>query len=267
MKPIKLFYHGPNKNKRNFGDALSPIILRAETGRDVVYASIMDCEMIAIGSILDTFYRWRAVRNLLRNRQPVRVWGSGFIKAGRNRSSQGLVVHAVRGPMTRDRLALRSETPLGDPGLLVEGLVAKSVRPEHAWGLIPHMADINDPMISRLIAGTRNAVLVRLDDEPVEVLKLIAGCERIVSTSLHGLIAADALGIPNWWLRVGDRLIGGDWKFHDYFASIGRRHEMPITLPQDGNLDSIATPFDSVHLDCIPAVCRSLRAALANGLK
>lgn len=262
MTPIKLFYHGPNKNKRNFGDALSPIVLRAVTGREVRYSSIFDCDMIAIGSILDTYFRWRPVRNLIGNRRPLRVWGSGFIKAGGNRRGDGLVVHAVRGPMTRDRLGLPPETPLGDPGLLVEELVTKRARPDHAWGLIPHMADIDDPRISQLLAGTPHAVLVRLDGEPIEVLKLIAGCERVVSTSLHGLISADALGIPNWWLRVGDRLIGGDWKFQDYFSSIQRFDEGSINFPAEANLNSIEAPFDGTHFERIPAICRALRAAL-----
>lgn len=262
MTPIKLFYHGPNKNKVNFGDALSPIIVREVTGRDVVYASIFRCEMIAIGSVLDTCFRWRAVRALLGDRGPVKVWGSGFIKAGGARKPDGLVVTAVRGPMTRDRLGLPADTPLGDPGLLVRDLVTKNVRPRHAWGIIPHMADIGDPRIRELVDGSRHATLIRLDDDPLTTLKAIADCERIVSTSLHALIAADALGIPNWRLKVGDRLIGGDWKFQDYYDSIGRVDPGPIAFPENGNLDTLAASFDRTHFARIPAICTALRAAL-----
>jgi pyruvyltransferase len=55
-------------------------------------------------------------------------------------------------------------------------------------------------------------------------------CERIVSSSLHGLVIADAYGIPNAWLNSdggagGSRPGGGEFKFYDYFASVNKlRH-------------------------------------------
>ena len=44
-------------------------------------------------------------------------------------------------------------------------------------------------------------------------------CEYIISSAMHGLIAADALGIPNIQLVASDRLIGGMYKFNDYYSS------------------------------------------------
>ena len=262
MDNIKLFYHGPNKSKVNFGDALSPIIVREITCRNAVYANIFNCELIALGSILDTYFRWRPARALLGSRQPVKVWGSGFIKDGPPRRPNGLMVAAVRGPLTRERLGLSEDTPLGDPGLLISQFVKKSRTPRFAWGIVPHMADINDRRLRLLTDQTRHATLIRLDGDPMTTLRRIADCECIVSTSLHGLISADALGIPNWWLRLGDRLIGGSWKFEDYFASVGRIETTPLSFPMDCNLDRLGPSYDPGYLANIPPMCDRLRAAL-----
>jgi hypothetical protein len=43
----------------------------------------------------------------------------------------------------------------------------------------------------------------------------------VLSSSLHGLIAADALGVPNAWIGLSDALRGGDFKFRDYYGVFG----------------------------------------------
>jgi hypothetical protein len=50
-----------------------------------------------------------------------------------------------------------------------------------------------------------------------------------VSTSLHGYIVAAAYGVPALWSRYSDRLIGGNFKFHDFFLGVG--------------YDQVPTPF------------------------
>ena len=43
------------------------------------------------------------------------------------------------------------------------------------------------------------------------------------------MIAADALGVPNTWMRISGNVNGGDWKFHDYFLSVDRPAYAPVT--------------------------------------
>ena len=47
----------------------------------------------------------------------------------------------------------------------------------------------------------------------------LVSCEMIFSSSLHGLIIADAYNIPNRRVIFGNKLIGGDFKFNDYEES------------------------------------------------
>jgi hypothetical protein len=58
----------------------------------------------------------------------------------------------------------------------------------------------------------------------------MVSCDVIVSTSLYGLIVADAYGIPCVWLSVGDNIRGGMFKFHDYLLSTGREKVNPIRI-------------------------------------
>lgn len=57
---------------------------------------------------------------------------------------------------------------------------------------------------------------------PIEdFVNQLCSCEYIFSSSLHGLIIADAYNIPNKRAIFGNKLIGGDFKFNDYELSKG----------------------------------------------
>ena len=263
MSEIRLFYHGPNKNQINFGDALSPIIVNRITGKKVIYSSILKCELIAIGSILDIYFRWRALRSILGFNRNLVVWGSGFIKQGRELDAIGLSIAAVRGPNTVARLNLSSNTTMGDPGLLASMICQRKTTPRYAWGVVPHKVDIDSPWVKLILQNTKHSTLVRVDQDPMETLTQISECERIVSSSLHGLIIADSLGIPNWWMKLSDSLIGGGWKFNDYFLSVGKNDEFPIQIPSSGNLTDADLSSNFSYWKIIPKIhdnlCKSLR--------
>jgi hypothetical protein len=67
-----------------------------------------------------------------------------------------------------------------------------------------------------------NPLIIRPSGNPLEVLQQIGSCRKIVSSSLHGIIVADAFGIPRR-IEMAERFPreGGDFKFRDYSASIG----------------------------------------------
>jgi hypothetical protein len=60
--------------------------------------------------------------------------------------------------------------------------------------------------------------------DPIEMVYDAAHCERIVSSSLHGLILADALGIPTMWDPWPTDHASG-FKFRDYASAYGERIE------------------------------------------
>lgn len=224
---IRLYWMGGNRNEINFGDSISPRIVEMMSGRAVRYAPPETCDLAAVGSILDKIElkKWK---RLLRLRfDPVRVWGSGTFGVTPV-TRRGLAPFAVRGPMTARALGLPEETPLGDPGLLVDRFVTPTGK-ERQWGIIPHIADRQDPLVRALCEANPSALCIDLSDpDLLGTLRKIQSCAFILSSSLHGLVTADAFGIPSVWMRVSGNVFGGDGKFIDYFTSVGRTETAPL---------------------------------------
>ena len=88
-------------------------------------------------------------------------------------------------------------------------------------GIVPHYVDVNEPILAELLRRFPSARLVPVSAPPRKFLQQLADCDLVLSSAMHGLIAADSLGIPNAWMRLSDRLTGGEWKFRDYYSVFG----------------------------------------------
>lgn len=228
-KPIKLFwwrYEPPYI--LNFGDEITGYILRGIWGRSVEWAPKKDADLIATGSILDS--------TLTEERdKPLYVWGSGLIRDGEGYSGKDLRIFAVRGPITRDRVAPGANIALGDPGLLSNLVFSSSKKRTYRIGIVAHYIDLNLPSIAE-ISKRSDVLLISPLQTPDKVAKDITSCRIVVSSSLHGLIFADSFSIPNYWMPLSDKLAGGDYKFKDYYESTGRvLNKVTINMLEDAD--------------------------------
>jgi pyruvyltransferase len=113
---------------------------------------------------------------------------------------------------------------LGDPALLANELV--QVEKRYNLGLVPHWSDRE--LETRF--SEYNPRIIRVTDDPLWVLKEIGQCRKIVSSSLHGIIVADAFGIPRRIETCPTVLReGGDFKFRDHNAAVGVQHSIGLT--------------------------------------
>ncbi len=224
-KPIRLFYMIRPDGGLNFGDDLSPLVFSYATGRPCVRSRLGDCDVIGLGSLLQEAVRSSERRGLvfrslvLRRARPL-VWGTGIIDSRAVASARHLTVTSLRGPLTAASIA-PSCTSFGDPGLLA-GEIFQERRKQYAVGIVPHYVDEGSPAVTALTDRMPGARLISVNAPAMDVVRAISECELILSSSLHGLIVADALGIPNARLAFSDRIKGGDFKFADYGASVGR---------------------------------------------
>ena len=212
-------------NIPNFGDAMNPILLEKLLGEKCIYSNKYKADIIGIGSILTQLSRldWRnKIKNIFAN--PSVVWTSGFIKEVEYKEEfrKNLRFAALRGKLSLERvekiIGQRLDIPLGDGGLLFSKLLDKMPEKKYAIGIIPHTVDIKNPQIIKLSEELPKSVLIDVRQEPMKVLEQIASCDFIVSTAMHGLIAADSLGIPNKWIEVSDKVVGNGYKFRDYYS-------------------------------------------------
>ena len=61
------------------------------------------------------------------------------------------------------------------------------------------------------------------------MLEWILGCGLVASSSLHGLIFAEAFGVPARWLALRHGGSEPTLKFYDYFLGTGRSNIEPAT--------------------------------------
>lgn len=208
-KPIKLHWAS---SKPNFGDYLSPLIVECVSGRKVLHSAPGEADLIAIGSIL------QRVKNRCWTRR-THIWGSGYIEAGKVVRSRHYI-HATRGPLSANRLS--SDVGVyGDPGLLVDRLLdGRVIAKKHRVSIIAHYQDKDSQELKQWLERYPDANVIDVFSEPLRILTDIAASHFVLSSAMHGLIAADGLGVPNERIVLTGALRGGDFKFEDYYRGI-----------------------------------------------
>lgn len=202
-------------NRPNVGDALNPYLLERISRRQVfpVRSSAVP-HILAVGSILH-----------MANTNSI-VWGSGLIapeRAPARTILRQLSIYALRGHATRNLLveqgANASHVPLGDPAILVPRYYQPNpVKARHRLGVIPHYVDQHSTQVKRL-AELDGAHVIDVALPPEPFIDALVACDTVISSSLHGLILADAYGIPNIWARFSNNILGGEFKFLDYYST------------------------------------------------
>lgn len=228
---------------RNFGDELSYYLLYELTGKTIAnYSNLCHrfkySDLLFIGSLIENFTTSNTI-----------IWGSGAISGNEPLKNRPAKVCAVRGKLTRQYLLDQGvECPevYGDPALLLPLVYKPNVSKKYKIGLIPHVIDQNNPLILRLLDLNENIKLISLSNygDWHSVIELINECECIISSSLHGLIISDSYKIPNLWIRVSDAIIGGNFKYHDYFSGVGRALEEPVLLTEDTTMEFLLKRLD-----------------------
>ncbi|MQZ32254.1 polysaccharide pyruvyl transferase family protein [Acinetobacter haemolyticus] len=161
---------------------------------------------------------------LARSNQYSTVVGAGFIskEQSENRIEFKKII-GVRGHLTANALLVHNPNLeikfLGDPGLLAREIVkprGDNYIKKDIIGIIPHFIDINS--VFSIVNKEENVKIIDIRDNFKSVCKQILECDVILSSSLHGLIFADAMNVPNMWIKVSNNIKGGGFKFLDYYS-------------------------------------------------
>ena len=245
-KKLFAYWYKLNGEHNNFGDELNPYIISKLSGKSLHrvpitgsrlrrlikglyyylrgFITVNDLKLVftsfhakkiivAIGSVLG----WASGKDTL-------IWGSGIIdRKSHLKQSQFL---AVRGKYTLKRiedLGLNyNNVKYGDPAILLPLIFKKESVKKFRIGIIPHYIHFEEVLQIVQDRGLGSEVLViNLLDKVENVLRRILQCEKVVSTSLHGLIVPHAYKIPALWIKLSQKELAGDnIKFYDYFSSV-----------------------------------------------
>lgn len=215
-KYLGVKYSRSKTTQRNWGDALNAYLIPKLSGRKIIhfseyYNTGLYPTLGGIGSILDN----NAVRNLY-------VWGSGLKSPDSNIPVLPRKIFAVRGYLTQRRfkdLNVPCPDVFGDPAVVLPRFYQSRLKAKkYKVGIVPHYVDKGSQAIRPLL-NNPEVCFIDIESGIEEFIDQICACEVIASSSLHGLIAADAYGIPRVWLRLSDGISGGDFKFQDYFST------------------------------------------------
>ena len=242
---------------RNWGDDLNYYFLQKLTQRPIIsynnfkFAKWLHLDnYMCIGTLIDT--------DGCANKQTI-VWGSGASGLERSFTHPAKIL-AVRGPRTKEfcnRYGVSCPEVYGDPALLLplvyeprlrfkvqsskfkvpssefpsregtsfETRNSKLETKRYRLGIIPHVVDLHHPVIEEIREKNADEILiVDLGHYKIwtDVIDQICSCEKILSSSLHGIIVSDAYQIPNCWITLSKKAIIGHFKFLDYFSSVNR---------------------------------------------
>lgn len=215
-----------NPSAQNFGDYLSPLLVELLSGQKVVYEPVKTADLIAIGSVLGREKKARRFGF----RRTLDIWGPGVGEEHESFSGHHRY-HAVRGRHSLERIKnnVASNITLGDPGLLADSLVNRLPEKRIKVGIIPHYADQQSPLVQQLHNALPGSKVINVFDSVRSVLEQISSCELVISSSMHGLIVADAYGIPNRRIKLSNGIIS-NIKFKDYYSCFSLDEPEPFSV-------------------------------------
>lgn len=253
-------------NPYNIGDETTSFVLDRLFDVTAERVEVPESQLVGAGSILQNAWAQKSAK-------VCHIVGAGFIMPQPHRPVPAhLAIHSVRGYLSRESLdtASKSAISVGDPGLLASEIATKKPRrPKFSYGVIPHISALATGEWKGANDLMPNSTTIDVRTTDIEAfLAAMQECEVIVSQSLHGLIFADALGIPNTWAGDWDSPLpgGNNFKFFDYFSSVSRPHHLMtppgLTLSETSVLKNLHEP-DSRRIGRVQAdIFEAFNAAL-----
>lgn len=220
----------------NLGDRIGPALLE-HFGIDYRWARPRDADLLVSGSYLDG-HDERCGGPKCRYHLPWKDWtgtivGTGRLFAGRQPQDLSRArIYAVRGPLTASEFGLEA-VAYADPGLAMPVLVGPQEEPIEV-SYVPHWSD--GALVDEAYEAGGHVIDVRRSSV-YAIAREVAASKMVIASSLHGVIVADAYGVPAE-PRLARRSLeqeGGTFKWQDYHAAfdLEPRFGEARTVPRD----------------------------------
>lgn len=242
---MRLFYYIHEIG--NFGDALSPFLVKEISHINI--KTVLPYEISKRPRLENFLFSLGSIFHFVKDNDV--IWGTGINNKRSNpKKLKTLDIRAIRGPLSREFIINTYGLPCpeiyGDPALLLPRILAhKRHLPVRKFAIVPHGSDIEH------FGGYDNVILPTENWE--KVIDYLLGSELVISSGLHGLIVAEAFGIPARWLHnesLPSYHNEGVFKFNDYFLSTDRSPDDYVKSVekawQVGGKSPIKANFDSL---------------------
>ena len=217
--------------ENNWGDKVNPYLIERLTGKKVVSSNKVfnynnRTEILGVGSIISG-----KLNNYV-------IWGSGIISERIKLLNKPKRILALRGYNTLKKIKeVGGDCDLfGDPVLLFpEIFESMHIIKKYKYGIIPHFKDKKSIGIQNInLLNDPEIKIIDIQSDGIEQFVIdVLSCENILSSSLHGLILAEAYGIPTCRVVFSKKILGGDFKFYDYYSGVGIQEMQTYIIHDD----------------------------------
>lgn len=214
----------------NFGDLITPYILHHLGFSPVQSLRVSYSDVVITGSFLDS---------ISSNYDGIIV-GAGFLRADRPKLLTHANVIGIRGALSKSLIGKDADNSivLGDSGLALSRFISSRSEKKYELGIIPHYLDYKDSRIWAWYNKYKSNIHIINVLQPPELVFLeISSCNYILSSSLHGLVIADSLNIPNRWIQFVCYNHNSSFKFHDYYSAFGMHNDPFIPSGSESLID------------------------------
>lgn len=244
---IIVSWSSSGETKDNFGDALNPILIKELSNKKSYdYKNIINVMNKPVYSVIGSILDNKNINNL-------EIWGSGFMFENGKFQTLPKKVYAVRGPLTRELIlkqGVNCPEVYGDPGLLVSKIYNPNYKKKYKLGIVAHYVDKDNKYILNLKKKYKEEILlIDVEDSFENFIDKVKKCEFIASSSLHGVITADAYDIPSLWIKLSNKVKGGNFKYRDYMLSVNRKQMDPLIVNKEYRLVELIDKFNSYNID------------------
>jgi len=197
----------------NMGDIITPVILDKMFN---VKANWVDTKKTTTQHFIMT-------GSILKFTSPkTTVWGSGVIREIDEPSPDAEYL-SVRGPLSYEIVRVHGgdvKDIFGDPAMLLPFFHKNNKQKKYKIGILPHYVDYKS-VVELYKTEPDIKVIDILNVDPLSVVDEMLECEKIVTSSLHGVIVCNAYNIPVSLVKYSNLLYGDGIKFKDHLLSVG----------------------------------------------
>lgn len=213
---INLYYiicEYQGKQIYNAGDMYSKFLVENLTNNKIIQTGGGDNVFQIVGSLIGD-----PVQNSI-------ILGTGILV--KSNTVKGFkACHGLRGKITLNKIKQShpnynyEKVVLGDPGLTLSFFIDTKPKFEYDYGVVLHYVD--KPLLKKYFS--ENCLLkvkvINIDNANLSQFAAeMLACNKILSSSLHGLVFAHSLGLQAYWLRLQDTVLPqDDVKFYDYLS-------------------------------------------------
>jgi pyruvyltransferase len=235
---------GSAKILGNLGDMISYYIIKHLTNKNNLSINIIPINsktpenfikngkvLVLVGSTINQIHT-------IKTNEDIFLMGCGNINGNTIKIPNNVKILGVRGELTKKSLIYNDNIDvISDPGLLISEVFPVKKTPTKKIGYIIHSVDREKFFLDN---PDLKIDLVNNYQEPEKFIYELLDYEKIISSSLHGIIFSNSYNKEVVGIRITDKIMGGDFKYKDYYQTIGNSEFSRV------DVDNYSSNFDGL---------------------